>query len=312
MGLSPDTIRSYAFTLLSFFRWLKEDWSKFKKFNQKNLQSWMFHLNEIEKLKPRSINMRLCCIRAFYRFSFDAEIPHAAGVLYPKAHYRGPRRYFMGLKSKPRQRFTQLKIKVPRKVVDPLKPQDVDQFLQDINRYRDLSLILTMLLCGIRSQEAISLKLSDVDFHQSQLRVQGKGRRERILPMPIRLMQVFDKYLQLERPTDKSQYFFVVLQGKRTGEQMTRAGLRRLFRYRREKLSIPKAKPHQFRHAFASDMARAGMPLTTIQKMMGHSDPKTTLIYIELFLDDIRADYENALKRIEERYATLHNKQITG
>jgi site-specific recombinase XerD len=64
-------------------------------------------------------------------------------------------------------------------------------------------------------------------------------------------------------------------------------------------------RPHQFRHAFASDLARVGVPLTTIQRLLGHADPKTSLIYIELFLEDIREEYNRAMGRISERYAAL-------
>lgn len=256
-------------------------------------------------MKPRSINHRLIVARAFYRFCFDKEIPHASGVLYPHAHYQGSRKNRLGYRSSYQPRFLDLRVKVPHEVTSPLKPGEVDQFLRSIHRYRDLGITLTMLLCGLRSLEVLKLKLSDVSFHHSSLRVSGKGKRERIVPMPLRLMQIFERYLEIERPESDSDAFFVVLQGIRRGKTMTRAGLRSIFRYHREKLSMPQANPHQFRHTFASDMARSGVPLTTIQKLLGHADPKTSLIYIELFLDDIRAEYEKAMKRIEERYAAL-------
>jgi len=303
-GLSPDTARAYAYALIAFFRHLKNSFEKFEKFSQKGLQSWMAAMAK-SGLKPRSINHRLTVVRAFYRFCFGKDVPHASGVLYPHAHYRGSRRSKLGYRSPYRPRFLDLKVKVPYEVVSPLKPGEVDQFLRSIHRYRDLGITLTMLFCGLRSIEVLRLKISDVNFHQSSLKVSGKGKRERIVPMPFRLMQIFERYLEFERSDTDSDSFFVILQGKKRGLPMTRAGLRSIFRYHREKLGIDQARPHQFRHTFASDMARSGVPLTTIQKLLGHSDPKTSLIYIELFLDDIRAEYEKAMKRIEERYAAL-------
>lgn len=256
-------------------------------------------------LKPRSINHRLTVARAFYRFSFGKDIPHSPGVIYPHASYRGGYLNRQGHRPFYRPRFLDLKVKVPYEVVNPLKPHEVDQFLRSIHRYRDLGITLTMLLCGLRSLEVISLKVPDINFHQSSLTVSGKGRRQRIVPMPFRLMQIFEKYLEMERPNNQDGSFFVILQGKKRGQSMTREGLRNIFRYHRGKTGLLGAKPHRFRHTFASDMARSGVPLTTIQKLLGHSDPKTSLIYIELFLDDIRAEYEKAMKRIEERYASL-------
>ena len=68
-GFSPKSIQTYAFVLMTFFRWLNEDWSRFKKFTQKDLLDWMVHLDRQQR-KPSTINQRLCCARAFYFFCF--------------------------------------------------------------------------------------------------------------------------------------------------------------------------------------------------------------------------------------------------
>jgi site-specific recombinase XerD len=274
-----------------------------RKFNQKNLQNWMFYCQE-HNLKPRSINRRLASVRMFYRFCYGTQVPHSSGVVYSKGSSKHSRRESrLGLFKISQKSFLELHVKVPRKVVDPLKPSDVDDFLKDIRRYRDLAIILSMLLCGLRSQEVINLRKDDVDFQQSQLRVMGKGKRERIVPMSLRLMEVFEKYLTYERPLQCCEHFFVILQGSGFGQAMTTAGLRSLFRYRRTITNVAMAKPHQFRHTFASDLARAGTPITTIQRLLGHSDPQTSEIYIELFMEDIRAEYEKAMVRLGGRYA---------
>lgn len=304
-GCSFDSVRAWAYGLLAFSRFAKNNYEFFESLTQKNLQDFMVHLRSEKKLSARSVNLRLSTVRHFYQFCFGKPIPHAAGVLYPPGHYRG------GTKSplrpgRPRRRESlQLKIKLEKKVMDPLKPEEVDQYLTHVRRYRDMGVVLTMLLCGLRSQEVIKLRVQDVDFHRNQLLVRGKGNRERMVPMPFRLMQLFERYLQLERPVTDDESFFLVLQGRRIGKSLTRPGIRRMFRYRSEKLENKKLRPHQFRHAFASDMALAGMPITSLQRLMGHADLKTTQIYINLFMDDIRTEYEKAVKRIEGRYASL-------
>lgn len=305
---SMATIRSYAYDLVCLHRWLEHNnllWNK--KISQKDLQSWMIDCNN-KNLKPRSINRRLACARVFYRFCFGQHIPHSAGVLYPKGQYKNTRRDSrLGLFTISRRPLMELKVKVPKAVMSPLKPQEVDDFLKDIHRYRDIAIVLTMLLCGLRSQEIINLKLEDIDFHQSQLLIKGKGKKERMVPLSFRLMEVFEKYLSIERPQQSCPCFFVILQGQRVGQPMTNSGIRSLFRYRRLISRIAKAKPHQFRHTFASDLARAGVPITTIQKLLGHADPATSEIYIQLFMEDIRAEYEKAMTRIQGRYAALKN-----
>lgn len=302
-GFSPKSIQTYAFVLITFFRWLHEDWTRFSKFTQKDLLAWMMYMSR-HQLKPSSINQRLCCARAFYFFCFGKKLPHVPGVVYPKGYFKAKRRGPIGLYAPSKKVDLELRVKRPARVMDPMKPAEIDLFLSDINRYRDLGLTLMMLLCGLRREEVTLLKMEDVNFHQSSVKVLGKGRRERVVPMPLCLMQVLEKYLDMERPTRGSERFFVLLQG-RPGEPMTTAGVRSLFRKRSRRLGLPTARPHQFRHAFASDLARAGVPLLTIQRLLGHADPQTSLIYIELFIEDIKAEYDQAMKKIEARYAAL-------
>ncbi len=309
-GFAPLSIQTYAFVLMTFFRWIKNDWQKFENFDQKKLQDWMFELSE-KNYQPNSINQRLVCVRSFFQFCFGNKIPDAPGVIYRKGYVKYRRAGYLGLGVVAPKARLEMHVRVPKKIMDPISPKDVDMFLADINRYRDLALTLVMLLCGLRRQEVTLLKLSDIDFTQHHLLVNGKGSKQRVVPMTHHLMEIFEKYLSIERPTSSGDYFFVILQGKKSGQAMTNSGIRSLFRQRRERLGIPKAKPHQFRHAFASDLARAGVPLTTIQKLLGHADPQTSLIYIKLYLDDIKIELNIAMKKIEERYAAL-SKQTTS
>ena len=83
---------------------------------------------------------------------------------------------------------------------------------------------------------------------------------------------------------------------------MSLSGLRSLFRHRRRTSLLANANPHRFRHTFGADMARAGVRLPILQRMMGHAYPTTTLQYIRLSMEDIANEYHRALKEIEKRY----------
>jgi integrase len=83
---------------------------------------------------------------------------------------------------------------------------------------------------------------------------------------------------------------------------MTPAGLRSLFRQRRRQPTLAIANPHRFRHTFGTDMARAGVGLPVLQRLMGHADMKTTLQYIELSMIDVADEYRRALATIEGRF----------
>src|SRR5713101_7281926 len=133
----------------------------------------------------------------------------------------------------------QLRLKEPRTLVEPLTIEQVHDLLSNLRRYRDLCIAHAMLLCGLRTQEVLQLRLCDIDFDDRRLRVLGKGNKERVVPLPLLLVNLLRRYLALERPkrcaVDRA---FVVLQGKRRGDAMTRAALRRVFRTRRARPAL--------------------------------------------------------------------------
>jgi integrase len=172
-----------------------------------------------------------------------------------------------------------------------------------LRRYRDLAIVHLMLLCGLRSAEVLQLRRGDVLVEDGQLRIRGKGNRERVLPLPQVVARSIADYVRWERPTRcASSELFVILQGPQRGRPMTLAGLRSLFRHRRRDYAISRANPHRFRHTFGADMARAGVRLPILQRMMGHADGATTLHYIRLSMADIAEEYQRAVEVLEHRY----------
>jgi site-specific recombinase XerD len=152
-----------------------------------------------------------------------------------------------------------------------------------------------MLLDGLRSCEILTLQLEDLKLADAQLRVLGKGRKQRILPLTADIMEVLQNYLRLERPLTNSPALFVSLKGRRRGNSMTTAGLRSLFRHHRLCSEVPAANPHRFRHTFGADMVRAGISLPALQHLMGHSQIHTTLLYIQLAPQDVWREYARAV-----------------
>jgi integrase len=123
------------------------------------------------------------------------------------------------------------------------------------------------------------------------------------LPLPDLVERSTGDYLRWERPVQCSALqLFVVLQGPRRGQPMTPAGLRTLFRHRRRDHVVARANPHRFRHTFGADMARAGVRLPILQRLMGHADGMTTLQYIHLSMADLADEYARAIAAIGPRY----------
>lgn len=302
-GLSPHTVRSYAFDLVSILRWLERSSVPFDELDDAELLAFVAD-QKAGEASPSSINRRLCTCRLMYRFLTDNEMPRGRHATTPGPHYRGPGRdKNLGLHAVRRPGRLKLRVKEPRTLVEPLTTEQVRSFLATLKRYRDLGLVYLMLLCGLRSREVLRIRLPDLDLDDSRLRIRGKGGKERLMPLAHTVVTVVRSYLELERPPKISTArLFVVLKGKRRGQPMTPAGLRHIFRYRRQSKALSNANAHRFRHTFGADMARAGVRLPVLQKMMGHAHAETTLLYINLSMADIAKEYRKAAKRIQRRY----------
>ena len=302
-GLSPRTIRAYAYDLVVFDRWLATTDKELHTLRQPDLLAFV-DAQRKASANPNSINRRLTTCRLLCRFCTDKEMDSGPGFSAPAPYYRGRGKdRYLGLHQLRPSGRNNLRVKTPRKVIEPLTAKEVRLFLRSLRRYRDVAIVHLILLCGLRSREVLYLKLSDVSLDERRLRIQGKGDKERVLPLPELVLQPLNDYLQLERPVRcPKPRLFVVLKGPTRGQPMTTAGLRSLFRHRRLNPDLARANPHRFRHTFGADMARAGVRLPILQTMMGHAHATTTLGYINLSMADIAEEYQRAARQIEKRY----------
>ncbi len=303
-GLSEETIRAYAFDLLTLYRWLADSEKKFVQLKQPDLLDFVA-AQRGAGAAPSSINRRLTVARLLHLFCVGCEPEIGAMTSLPAAHYAGQGRdRDLGLHQLPKPSHLKLRVKVPKTLVEPLTAEQVRAFLASLRRYRDVVIVQLMLLCGLRSKEVLGMQLEDVCFAESRLRIRGKGGKERALPLPSTIAGSISGYLRLERPSGcQCSRLLVVLQGKRRGQPMSPAGLRSLFRHRRQSLlGIANANAHRFRHTFGADMARCGVRLPVLQKMMGHARAATTLQYINLSMADIAAEFQRAMAELQRRY----------
>ncbi len=302
-GLSRATVRAYGFDLVVLYRWLHRSRHSLASLSGDKLLRYA-SAHQLVGAQPTTINRRLTTARLLYRFCIGREIDTGRGAMASAPYYRGRGRdRHLGLHALPRRRQVKLRVKVPHHVVEPLSATEVRQFLRTLRRYRDLAIVHLMLLCGLRSAEVVQLQLGDVLVEDEQLRIRGKGNRERILPLPQVVARAIADYLRWERPADSaSPRLFVILQGPRRGAAMTMAGLRSLFRHRRRDHAVARANPHRFRHTFGADMARSGVRLPILQRMMGHAHGTTTLGYIRLSMADIADEYRRAVAELQRRY----------
>ena len=302
-GLSPLTVRAYAFDLVAVYRWLGATSRTLDKLTQTDLLNFVTHERR-RGAQPASINRRLSTCTLLHRFWYPHGVPLAEGTSAPAPYYRGPGRdRRLGLHLLPKRRDLALRVKQPQKLVTPLRAEQVRHFLQSLRRYRDLAIVHLMLLCGLRSREVLFLRLGDVSLLESSVRVWGKGSKERLVPLAQLAAVSIQQYFKHERPRQGvGDFLFVCLQGKRRGMGMTPAGLRSVFRSHRKPCALRNANPHRFRHTFGTDMARGGVSLSVLQKLMGHSSAEQTLRYINLSLADVADAFRVAAAQIQKRY----------
>ena len=189
-------------------------------------------------------------------------------------------------------------------MVVPLTREEVHTYLASLRTWRDLSITALMLFCGLRSREVLELTLQQLSLSESEIRVWGKGDKERVVPLHPQVISLLRSYLEMERPATGSEKVFVSLKGPRRGRAMTPSGLRSLFRYHRKIGRVGKANAHRFRHTFGHDMARAGIPLPALMKLMGHSDIHLTMLYVELSAHDVWEEFQRVVSKLPRENIT--------
>jgi site-specific recombinase XerD len=290
--LSPRSLRAYAYDLLHFARWFQTRSEALAAITESALLDYVrYQLGHQPQPTPQTVNHRLTVIHCLYRFHHGQEVP--AGNSHFQRIYTT--RCPLGYGRPHRTIAFGLRLKQPRRVIQPLSAEQVAQFWASFRTFRDLAMVGLMLLDGLRSCEILTLQLEDLKLADAQLHVLGKGRKQRILPLPGEIMEVLQSYLHVERPLTNSPSLFVSLKGHRRGQPMTPAGLRSLFRHHRLQSQVPAANPHRFRHTFGADMVRAGISLPALQHLMGHSQIHTTLLYVQLAPQDIWREYARAV-----------------
>lgn len=297
-GLQDLSLRFYGHMLLHFIRW----WScqpgvdvmcfDPHQFTESTLLDYVrAQRDEPGKPSPELINNRSSMLRRLFRHYFHQDMPHAPYLLqrawWTPRTGSGPRR----------GPAADLRLKVPPRVIEPLSLEQVQRFWRSFRTARDIAIVGLLLLNGLRSCEVLALELEDLLLSEAQVRVRGKGSKVRMMPLPPETIRLLDCYLKTERPLTNAAQVFVSLKGKARGKPMTKAGLRSLFRHHRALTTIRKANPHRFRHTFGSDMIRAGVSLPALQRLMGHSNIQTTLLYIQISPQDVYDEYARAVAK---------------
>ncbi len=252
--VSPHTMRAYTRDLQEFLTFIDK---KSKDIDNLDIRSFLAHLHQ-KKLKKSSIARKLATIRSYFKFLTREG--------YVK---KNPAK----LVSSP---------KIPKTLPRSLSVDEVFALMESpkgdsFKATRDRAIFELLYSCGMRISELTSLDMSDIDLKESIIRVKGKGKKERMLPVGAKAMEAVNNYLP-ERVTQKKKVDAIFLNNH--GRRLTQRSIRRiLLEYSRMIKMMGHLSPHVLRHTFATHLLHGGADLRTIQELLGHSSLSSTQIY---------------------------------
>lgn len=276
---SERTVKAYGDDLRSFEAFFKnlDDQLSWESVDSDVIRSWMESMMD-KGNTATSINRRLSAVRSLYRFALSRGIVERD----PAHGLKGPK----GKKLLPQY----------------LRESEMDRLLADdmwtdeIGDLRARTIILMFYSTGIRLSELTGLDNASVDFVAQQLKVRGKGNKERLIPFGSELQKALRLYTErrdAETPSD-SQAFFVGDDGQR----MTSQQVRQIVQHHLSRVTtMKKRSPHVLRHTFATAMLNNEAGIESVKKLLGHSKLSTTEIYTHTTFEQLRRAYAKAHPR---------------
>lgn len=235
-----------------------------------------------KRLKPKTVNCHLACIRVFYDYLYHEE----------------------GFKiTNPVKRGTALRM--PKPLPGHLRDEQVVQLFNVIKKPRDRAMFKIMLRCGLRVEEVANLSLSDLDIARDKLIVRnGKGCKDRIVYISKDAQEAVLKYLRIRSPS-RDKNLFLVEKGPCSGKGISVRGIQKRIEYYGRLAGI-KVSCHHLRHTMATQLLNADAEVVTIQELLGHNGITTTERYCSVSNLKVMRDYFKAMGVIMQRNNRLY------
>lgn len=265
--LGDNTINSYMLDLEDFFKTFN---GSIESCTKKDILTYISSINGLE---VNTVNRHISSLKSFFNYLVDESI----------------------IKVSPMEEVSSLKS--PKKLPKYLSISEVDKLLNiPLNSefdYRNKAMLELMYATGLRVSELVSIEYSNIDFENSIIRINGKGKKERIIPLGEVASYYLKVYLSDYRSKllKRNTYNQVFLNNH--GKPITRQGFNYILENIRELTGITKEiTPHVLRHSFATHLLEGGADIRSIQEMLGHENISTTNIYTEVVNDVLRSNYE--------------------
>jgi integrase/recombinase XerC len=293
-GASAYTQRNYRHALAHFCIWHRQERSATPAWEQLQRDDFRAFLRFLgrNQLGRSPIQLRFSALRTFYKFL----IRHGVVAISPIRNLALP---------KPARRLPKF-LTVAQMVAlleAPLKPLAEKQAagrgrpVSAAICFRDAAVLETIYSCGLRVSELSGLRVEDVDPHEAQVRVRGKGRKERLVPIGQPALEAIRNYWSLlpQKPVGAAPVFLAAT--KRISPVQPRDLARRLKKYLAVAGLDPHLTPHKLRHSYATHLLDAGADLRSVQELLGHAHLVTTQVYTHLTTERLKKAYDAAHPR---------------
>lgn len=277
---SSNTVLSYESDLQQLTTFLNSNYPELniQEVNHSILRSWVVDLSE-SGLSSKSINRKIIAARSFYKFLVKTG----------------------ELKSNPASKLTLLK--TPKNLPHFVRQDEMTSLLDNLEfsdsfeDQRDKLLLEILYGTGIRENELINLRESDINFIDQQIKVLGKRNKERIIPITKSLINQIKIYQQKKKesfPENGNFYLIVTDKGSKCYPMFI---YRKINKYLKLFTHVEKSSPHILRHTFATHLLNKGADLNAVKDLLGHKSLASTQVYTHNTLEKLKEIFEQAHPR---------------
>ncbi len=282
---SPHTLKAYQNDITQFFDYLALQYSihDIKEVTHQEIRSWMVSLMQ-NQVSTRTINRKLSTLKTYYKFllkrGWVAKNPMLK-VVTPKVGKRLP-------------------VFVPEENMQRLFSDF--QFADGFRGMRDRLILEILYSTGMRLSELIHLEVEDVDFWNLQLKILGKGNKERLVPFGKPLKEAIQNYLFLRSNEFEEvlpPQLLVTNKGKKLYPKFVYNTVKK---YLSTVTTVDKKSPHILRHSFATHLSNGGADLNAIKELLGHANLSATQIYTHNSIEKLKEIYQQAHPKGEQQH----------
>ena len=282
-GFSPHTIETYRFALMEFLDYFKSEYGVNPDINAiepADIRPFLGYLHD-RGLSKKSLRVKIAAVKSFFKFAFRQswiDRNPAAIVSTPKAEKKLPSFLQSG------------EIESLMDSFDPSSPGGA----------RNIAIAELLYSSGLRVSELIQLPMHDLDMHAGTVRVMGKGKKERIVPIGGKAIEALEAYIAMRsyltsldtaKPDGK---VFLSDRGKMMNPSVVYRIIRRAMNPVTES---PQKSPHVLRHTFATHLLDNGADISSVSEMLGHSSLSATQVYTHVSVDRLKQAYQKAHPR---------------